>query len=133
MFECLLCQAGRTLATTPAMLLGQVGQTLATTPAMLLGQAGQTPFSNYIIKLDETGVTGEIVSSCVQLLEAPSSIVLHHSGILHLALPLSVAFGLWNELFTMSIQFLKCKLWLILSEATQEVKIAISCILAHAP
>ena len=37
---------------------------LATSPAVLLGQAGQTPFSNYVIKPDETGVTGAIVSSC---------------------------------------------------------------------
>ena len=39
---------------------------LATTPAVLLGQAGWTPFSNYVIKPDETGVTGTgaIVSSC---------------------------------------------------------------------
>ena len=33
---------------------------LATTPAVLLGQAGRTPFSNYVIKPDETGVTGAI-------------------------------------------------------------------------
>ena len=84
---------------------------LATTPAVLLGQAaGWTPFSNYVIKPDETGVTGAIVSksSCVQLPEAPSSVVLHHCGIILLALRLSVVFGLWNELFTMSIPFLKC-------------------------
>ena len=37
---------------------------LATTPAVLLGQAGQMPFSNYVIKPDETGVTGADVSSC---------------------------------------------------------------------
>ena len=37
---------------------------LATTPAVLLSQAGQTPFSNYVIKPDETDVTGAIVSSC---------------------------------------------------------------------
>ena len=77
---------------------------LATTPAMLLGQAGRTPFSNYVIKPDETGMTGAIASSCVQLPEAPSSVVLHHSGILRLALRLSVVFGLWNKLFTMSMQ-----------------------------
>ena len=59
---------------------------LAMTPAVLLGQAGQTQFSNYVIKPDETGVTGAIVSSCIQLPEAPSSIVLLHSGILRLAL-----------------------------------------------
>ena len=45
-------------------------------------------------------------------LEAPSFIVLLHSGILHLALQLSVAFGMWNELFTMLTQSLKCKLQL---------------------
>ena len=33
----------------------------AATPAVLLGQAGRTPFSNYVIKPDETGVTGAIV------------------------------------------------------------------------
>ena len=33
---------------------------LATTPAVLLGQAGRTPFSNYVIKPDETGVTGAL-------------------------------------------------------------------------
>ena len=49
------------------------------------------------------------------------SIVLLHSGILCLALRLSMPFGLWNELFTMPIQCLKCKLLLILSGATQEV------------
>ena len=37
---------------------------LATIPAMLLGQAGRTPFSNYVIKADETRVTGAIGSSC---------------------------------------------------------------------
>ena len=37
---------------------------LATTPTMLLGQVGQAPFSNYVIKPDETRVTGAIVSSC---------------------------------------------------------------------
>ena len=30
----------------------------------LLGQAGRTLFSIYVIKPDETGVTGAIVSSC---------------------------------------------------------------------
>ena len=49
--------------------------TLATTPVVLLGQAGQTPFSNYVIQPDETGMTGAIASSCVQLPEAPSSAV----------------------------------------------------------
>ena len=93
---------------------------LATTPAVLLDQAVQTLFSNYVIKLDETGMTGAIASSCLQLLEAPSPVVLHHSGILRLALRPSVAFGFWNELFTLLIQFLKCKLQLFLSEATQE-------------
>ena len=34
---------------------------LAATPAVLLGQAGRTPFSNYVIKPDETGMTGAIV------------------------------------------------------------------------
>ena len=95
--------------------------TLATTPAVLLSQAGRMPFSNYIILLDETAVTGAIASSWVRPPEAPSSIVLFHSGILHLALRLSMAFGLWNELFTMPIQFLKSELQLILSGATQEV------------
>ena len=57
-------------------------------------------------------MTGAIASSCIQLLEAPSFIVLLHSGILHLALQLSVAFGMWNELFTMLAQSLKCKLQL---------------------
>ena len=70
---------------------------------MLLDQVGQTPFSNYVIQTDETGVTGAIARSCVHLPEAPSSVVLHHSGILRLALQLSVVFGLWNELFTMPI------------------------------
>ena len=37
---------------------------LAMTPAVLLGQVGRMPFSNYVIELDETGVTGAIVSSC---------------------------------------------------------------------
>ena len=64
---------------------------LAMTPAVLLGQAGRTPFSNYVIKLYETGVISAIASSCVQLPEAPSSVVLHHCGILRLALRLSVA------------------------------------------
>ena len=73
----------------------------------------------YIIQPDESNVTGAIASSCVQLPEAPSSIVLLHSGILCLALRLSMAFGLWNELFTMSKQFLKCKLQQILSGATK--------------
>ena len=82
------------------------------------------PFSNCVIQPDETSVTGAIASSCIQLLEAPTSVVSHHSGILRLALQLSMAFGLWNELFTMSIQFLKCKLQLILLGATQGVKIA---------
>ena len=59
---------------------------LATTPAMLLGQAGWTPFSNYEIKPDKTGVTGAIAICCVQLPEAPSSVVLYHCGILRLAL-----------------------------------------------
>ena len=59
---------------------------LAMTPAVLLGQAGWMPFSNYIIKPDETGVTGAIVSSCIQLPEAPSSIALLRSRILRLAL-----------------------------------------------
>ena len=72
-------------------------------PAVLLGQAGQTSLSYYIIQPDETGTTGAIASSCVQAMEAPSSVVLHHFEILHLALQLSVTFGLWNELFTMSI------------------------------
>ena len=95
---------------------------IATTPAMLHSQAGQTPFSNYIIQPDETGVTGAIASSCIQLPGAPSSVVLLHSGIiLHLALQLSMAFGLWNELFIMSMQFLRCKLQLILSGATKKV------------
>ena len=58
------------------------------------------------MQLDETSVTGAIVSSCIQLPEAPSPVVLHHSRILRLALRLSIAFGLWNELFTMSKQFL---------------------------
>ena len=44
---------------------------LATTPAVLLGQAGRTPFSNYVIKPDETGVTGAIGSSCSSLTCAP--------------------------------------------------------------
>ena len=35
---------------------------LVTTPAVLLGQLGWMPFSNYVIKLDETGA---IVSLCV--------------------------------------------------------------------
>ena len=48
---------------------------LAVTPAVILGQAGRMPFSNYVIKLDETGVTGAIASSCVQFPKAPSSIV----------------------------------------------------------
>ena len=59
---------------------------VATTPAVLLGQAEWTPFSNFINQPNETGVNGVIVSSCVQLLEAPSSVVLHHCGILCLAL-----------------------------------------------
>ena len=67
---------------------------LAMTPTVLLGQVGQTPYSNYVIQPDETGVTGAIVSSCVLLQEAPTSIVLLHSGIL--ALRLSMAFGLWH-------------------------------------
>ena len=54
-------------------------------------QVGRTPFSNYVIKRDETGVTGAIASSCVQLPEAPFLIVLYHCGILRLALRLSVA------------------------------------------
>ena len=58
---------------------------LAMTPTVLLGQVGQTPYSNYVIQPDETGVTGAIASSCKQLLEAPS-VVLHHCGILRLAL-----------------------------------------------
>ena len=66
---------------------------LATNPAMLLGQAGWMPFSNYVIQPDET-MTGAIASSCVQLLEAPSSVVLHHCGILRLPLRLSMAFDL---------------------------------------
>ena len=74
---------------------------LATTPAVLLRQAGWTPILNYVIQPDETGVAGATASSCLQLPEALSSVVL-----LHLALRLCVAFGLWNELFTMSIQFL---------------------------
>ena len=82
------------------------------------------PFSKYIIQPDETGVTGAIASSCVQLLEAPSSVVLHHSGTLCLALRLSMEFSFSDELFTMPIQILKCKLQLILSGATQEVSIA---------
>ena len=89
------------------------------TLAVLPSQAGRMPFSNYTIHLDETGVTGAIASSCLQLPEAPSPVVLLHSGILRLALPLSMAFDLWNELFTMSIQFHKCKLQLILSGAAQ--------------
>ena len=40
---------------------------LATTPAVLLGQAGLTPFSNYVIKPDETGVTGAIAAAAVSL------------------------------------------------------------------
>ena len=44
--------------------------------------SGLMPFSNYIIKLDESGVTGVIASSCVQLPEAPSFAVLLHRGIL---------------------------------------------------
>ena len=79
--------------------------TLATTPAMF-GQARSTPFSNYIIQLDETGATGAIASSCVQLPEAPTSVVLHDVELLAL---LYVAFDLWNELFTMSIQLLSHK------------------------
>ena len=94
---------------------------LATTSTMLLGQARWTPCSNYVIQAHETGVTDANASSCVQLPEAPSSNVLYHSGILCLALRLSVAFGLWNELLTISIQFLKCRLQLILLGATQEV------------
>ena len=85
---------------------------LATTPAVLFGQAGRTPFSNYVSQPDETGATGAIASSCGQLLKAPTSVVLHHCGILRLAQRLSVASGLWNELFTMSIQFFNCKLQL---------------------
>ena len=101
-----------------------------TTPAVLLSQAGQTPFSNYVIQPDET-LTGAIVSSCLQLPEAPSSVVLLHSGILRLALRLSMAFGLWNELFTMPIQFqsinlsytiLKCKLQLFYQELHKKFK-----------
>ena len=81
---------------------------LATTPAtVLLGQTGRTPFSNYVIEPHVTGVTSAIASSCVQLPEAPFFVVLLHSGILRLALRLSMAFGLWNELFTMPIQFHK--------------------------
>ena len=85
---------------------------------VLIGTQGRTPFSDYVIQSNETGMTGAIANSCVQLLEAPSAVVLHHGGIHRLALRLSVAFSLWNELFTMSIQFLKCKLQLILSGAT---------------
>ena len=40
---------------------------LTTTPAMLLGQAGQMPFSNYVIKPDETGVTGGGAAAAVSL------------------------------------------------------------------
>ena len=94
---------------------------LATTPAMLHGRTGRTPFSKHVIQPDEIGVTGAIASSCVQLLKVPSSVVLLHSGILPLALRLSMAFGLWNELFTMPIQFHKYKVQLILSGATQEI------------
>ena len=78
---------------------------LATTPAMLLGQTRRAPFSNYVIKPDDTGVTGAIASSCIQLPKDPSLVFMHHSGIPRLALQLSVAFGLWNELFTISIPF----------------------------
>ena len=92
---------------------------LATTTTMFLGQAGLMPFSSYVIQPDETSVTGAITSNGVQLPEAPTSALMLHSGILCLALRLSVAFGLWNELFTMAIQFLKCKLQLILSGATR--------------
>ena len=40
---------------------------LAVTPAVLLGQVGPTPFSNYVIKPDETGVTGAIAGGAVSL------------------------------------------------------------------
>ena len=43
---------------------------LATTPAVLLGQAGRTPFSNYIIKSDETGVTGAMLAAAAVSLRA---------------------------------------------------------------
>ena len=93
---------------------------LATTPVVLLDQAGHTPFSDYaeLCNSEETGMIVAIVSSCEQLLKAPSCAFLLHSGI-RLALRLSMAFGLWNELFTMLIQFLRCKLQLILPGATQ--------------
>ena len=38
---------------------------LATTPVGLLGQAGRTPFSNYVIKPDETGVIGAMLAASV--------------------------------------------------------------------
>ena len=41
--------------------------TLTTTPAMLFGQAGQVPFSNYLIKPNETGVTGGGAAAAVSL------------------------------------------------------------------
>ena len=81
--------------------------------------SGMDAISNYVIKLDETGVIGAIANSCVQFPKTPSSVVLLHSGIPHLALRLSVAFGLCNELYTMSIQIPKCILQLVLSGATQ--------------
>ena len=76
-----------------------MAQFSATTPAILLDQVGRMPFSNYVIQSNETSVTGAIASSCVQLPEALSSVVVHHCGILCLPLQCSMVFGLWNELF----------------------------------
>ena len=96
-----------------------MAQFSATTPAILLDQVGRMPFSNYVIQSNETSVTGAIANSCVQLPEAPSSVVVHHCGILCLPLQCSMVFGCGMNYFTMSIQFLKCKLQLMLLGATQ--------------
>ena len=55
-------------------------------PAVALGQARRMPFSNYIIQLDETGMTSANANNCIQCPEAPSPVVLHNGGILRLAL-----------------------------------------------
>ena len=56
--------------------------------------SGWTPFSKYVIQMDKSGMTCAIVSSCLQLLEAPSSVVLNHCEILCLALRLHLACGM---------------------------------------
>ena len=40
------------------------------TTLVLLGQAGRTPFSNYVIKPDETGVTGAMLTAVAVSLRA---------------------------------------------------------------